>query len=175
MNPMWPTIVAVAFLLVFGALTLTAMLRYDYEKAKEILLIVMGLFGVTIGMIGSFFFAQASLERADDEARSANETAATLRLAHAELESDLAEKDESLLAANTAADDLGNRLAAAEQRESSLYTLLANPEFLKPLAVELTTKELTPHDMKTWIESFSELADLQKDLGSLDAQGKEKG
>lgn len=176
MNPMWPTIVAVAILVVFGALSMTALIMYKADEAKNILLAVAGLFGVTLGLIGSFFFTQVSLERADDEARRANETAATLRIAHAELESDLVQKEESLLAANRAADDLGNRLAAAKQRESSLYTLFADPEFLKPLAGELTTKGLTPHELKAMIESFSsELADLQKDLGSGDGEGKERG
>lgn len=155
MNPMWPTIVAVAILMLIALVTITAMRRYEFEQAMKIWQAEVGLLGAIIGMIGSFFFAQVSIERAGDEAKRANETAVTLRHAHAELESDLAVKDERLRAVHLAVDDLGKQLAAAKQWESSLYALLADPEFRKPLAAELTTKELTPQDMKALIDRFS--------------------
>ena len=155
MNPMWPTIVAVSIFLLFGAVTVSAIRKYPFEQAMKIWQAEVGLLGAIVGMIGSFFFAHVSIERAGDEAKRANETAVTLQHAHVELESDLAVKDERLRAANMAVDDLGKQLAAAKQWESSLYSLLADPEFRKPLAAELTIKELTPQDMKTWIDRFS--------------------
>src|SRR3712207_8876806 len=71
-------VVALGILLLIGAMSVTAIIRYDtVEEALQIWSAVTGLLGVVTGAVVAYFFTRGTVETARQSAQSLQEVAAT--------------------------------------------------------------------------------------------------
>ena len=115
MNPILPTIVAVAIFVLIGAVTLAAMRKYTFEQTMKIWQAQVGLLGTIIGMIGTFFFANFSINNARKGQATAETEVKKARLAVTD-----AEKQTEVALA---------KLEQLENRWASFSTYVREPEF----------------------------------------------
>jgi hypothetical protein len=67
MEKLGPILVAVVLFLVMGAITIAAIKRYEFSQVLKIWNAQIGVFGVMIGMMGTYFYAQASIQSSNKE------------------------------------------------------------------------------------------------------------
>lgn len=68
-------IVAIVIIAALVLLCVIAMFRYDSEHVVKVLSVFVGLFGVTIGSMGTYFFAKTEVSQARAQAAANAETA----------------------------------------------------------------------------------------------------
>lgn len=162
MDPMLPTIVAVAIFLLFAVVTLTAMQRYTFEQAMKVWQAEVGLLGTIIGMIGSFFFAQASIatltetrDKAQLQASQAAATSEKLEQARQQIAGKLAQREDELSVARLDAKRSRLQLAAADKQKDTVYACLAKPEFRQTVLSAYATTQPTVQDIEALLKQFS--------------------
>lgn len=65
MEKLGPVVVAVALFVVMGAITIAAIRKYEFDQVLRIWSAQIGVFGVIIGMMGTYFYAETSIRVVD--------------------------------------------------------------------------------------------------------------
>ncbi len=162
MNPLWPTIVAVAILLFFAVVVLAAMRQYTFEQTMKIWQAEVGLLGTIIGMIGTFFFAQVSIsnltearDTAQLQTQQALATTEELGQARQQIADKLIQRDNELRVAKQEGVRFREQLARAEEKWDSFNTSFSKPEFRTAVFNAYTATEPGMLDITKLMDRFS--------------------